>query len=949
MGVDDAWDSSLVPCEYVLDPNDPKVDTADSTTFDAVDIEEYQLSKHLKFDEAVLEPAPDESSHVGNVWRCRRLTEPKPDGKSLCPFHRDPEEREISDAFLSQLCLVLIQDEREGSELVKEYIDTHVAEGFENAEEVLKIEPRDDEPVHGETVARRRKMFCGARFGQFDLSHQVFSTRDRYPLDFQGAIVQELDWFKTVVDSPVLANGLRAPTDGGGNVRFKDAEVTGELSLEGLATEGKVSLSEAAFEDVLLDDAVIGELSVREATVDGKLTATDLETTGKILILSTNIDEHLSFSNAKVASMTVSQSTVEQGLSLHQVSVYTDSGLDITQSNLGSRCSMQNGFVNGNASFYGTRVDGELILREGTLCGDLILAETIVDGTVSMPATLHIEGGLRCEKASMQALEVERPTVGGQLDLTKLDANRLQIEPPAKANRHPAIRAVTLGGCRVGSAALTPMANPDDETDTVVYDLERGSVETFEEPDGSVPRGHSLYDYLRLVETDLTDVDFSVHRDRLFQNRWDLHGLREGGEKDVQLARRFETIRRIANGGGEKSDDTDSQAEVRAARQLLGAWRERTGEGSDGHKHDERIPTDQQSGREPFQSPDIRADVEAAIESSRVLSALDGVLSSFGRAWERLAGRVPVRLAIPMVDRGPPTITLNQLESTYAGAKTAADAIGENEAASAFFVREQWYIQLQNRRHIREEFPPVYLGTVKTIHRTLRRGAAALTGLVPGSAPVSEQNGPAEKNENEEHWDASDGTTEGGEPVSEESTGGVKQDRADWLEGEKKTRTGIDPDVDRTAVGGTALGRDPVLPPANPQKLGRYLLAWLSNASLRVFTRYGESPRRVLGWWLGIIIVWSGLYYFVALARLGWTDPWQLTAEQGPGFLLLSIGSFTTVIPALPILPFGSGTSKRYAFLSDDWVITLLSELEGLLGVLFISLFVLTLTRSIQR
>lgn len=949
MGVDDAWDGSLVPCEYVLDPNDPSLDRADPATFDAVDVEEYKLSKYLEFDKDLLEPAPDESSYVGKVWRCRRLTEPNRDGRSLCPFHRDPEERKISDAFLSQLCLVLIQDEREGSELVKEYIDTHVAEKFENAEEVLKIEPRDDETVHGEAVARRRKMFCGARFGQFDLSHRVVSTRDRYPLDFQGAVVQELDWSKTVVDSRVKANGLRAPTDGGGNVRFKNAEVTSELSLTGLATEGKLSLSEAAFEDVLLDDAVLGELSARETTIDGKLTATYLKTTGKILILRTNIDEHLSFSNAKVASMTVSQSTVEQGLSLHQVSVRNEGELDITQSNLGSRCSMQNGFVNGNASFYGTRVDGELILREATLCGDLILEETIVDGTVSMPATLHIEGGLRCEKASVQALKIERPTVDGQLDLTKLDANRLQIEPPAQANRHPAIRAVTLGGCRVGTAALAPMADPADETDTVVYDLERGSVETLEEPDGSVPRGHSLYDYLRLVETDLTDIDFSVHRNRLFQNRWDLHGLREGGEKDVQLARRFDTIRRIANGGGEKSDDKDSQAEVRAARRLLGVWRKRTSEGSDGHKHDERTPTDQQSGRELCQSPDKRADVEAAIESSWVLSVLDGALSSFGRARERLAGLVPVRLAIPTVDRGPPSITLNQLESTYAEAKTAADAIGENEAASAFFVREQWYIQLQNRRHIREEFPPVYLSAVRTVHRILRRGAAALTGLVPGSAPVSEQNGRTEKSENEEPRDASDGTTGGGERVSEESTDEIKQDRTDGLDGEIKRKTGIGPDINRTAVGGTALGRDPTLPSANPQKLGRYLLAWLSNASLRAFTSYGESPRRVLGWWLGIITVWSGLYYFVALTRLGWTDPWRLLVEQGPGFLLLSIGSFTTVIPALPVLPFDSGASERYAFLSDDWVITLLSELEGLLGVLFISLFVLTLTRSIQR
>lgn len=1046
MGVEHAGDGGLVACEYELNPDDPDLEHADPLRFETIDVDDYNLAAHLDIDERLLKSTDENTSEDTNentetlVWQCRRLTEPDADGKSLCPFHRDPADREISDAFLSQLCLDLVQDEREESDLVDEYIEKHVSDGIENADEALKIKPQDGEQLHGEAVARRRKMFCGAKFGRFDLSRRVFGTPDRYPIDLQGAVVEELDWSEAVVDSPIRANGMRAPIPDAprkstppesGNVRFSGAEIRGELSLSGLATEGKVSLSETALRDVQLDDAVIGgdELSVRAATIDGKLTATELQTTGRVLALRTEVDTRLSLSNAEMARLRVSQSDIKHGLSLHEVRVRGE--LDVTQSSLGGRCSMHNATIDEEASFYATRVDGDLVFNDATLrgesrlqdvvingniifvdailrrelkledaviegelkleetpvggslplggitvaeditfenspidgdvplanatvggCitfegltihGDLSLESAAVEGKVSMPASLAISGGLRCEAANIHSLDLDGPQTGGAIDLTRLEADTLRVTPPTMENRHPAIRAVILRECRIGTAALAPLATPANTaepstprrmTDTVVYDLEGGSVETLEQLDGSVPRGKSLYDYLRLVKTDFTDVDFSVHRDRLFQNQWNLHGLREGGEDDVQLARRFDDIRKFLN--DTEQDAGDVPLKQRELRRLAEVWCDRTGDSPNRELNEQHSiePYDDEVPQSPTETQD---GVEAVIASSRVLSALDTVVSatSRGRTW--LRARVSKGI-VEHPGRPPSTLTLDQLESTYAGAKSAADAMGENEAASAFFVREQWYVQLQNRRHIREEFPPVYQRAVGAIGRVVQRGRDILSKLSSsgshGPEPDIQRSAPERR----------DATARGPADEGEDVPANESTDQS-------HPKNDIEPDGGQVATGGTLNDTDSELSnlPAKPRKLLRYLLAWVSNAFLRVFTRYGESPRRVLGWWLGIIAAWFGLYYLVALARLGWTAPWQLLIEQGLGFLLLSIGSFTTVIPALPVLPFGDDVPSDYAFLRDDWVITLFSEVEGLLGVLFISLFVLTLTRSIQR
>ena len=276
--------------------------------------------------------------------------------------------------------------------------------------------------------------------------------------------------------------------------------------------------------------------------------------------------------------------------------------------------------------------------------------------------------------------------------------------------------------------------------------------------------------------------------------------------------------------------------------------------------------------------------VDALVEDSPVLARIDRLVSLYD-------GLVPLSRR---TDRGPPTMTLDELEATYTAAKTAADEGGENVAASAFFRREHRYIQLQNRRN-------------------LRREATLAWHALPGGES---------------------------EAAPRDDTTGTDPDSPD----DDAETTPTEPDGP-----GSRATDDP-----DPRNFARYLLAWLSNAVLRTVAGYGESPRRVLGWSAVVILVWPVLYLIAALARVGTplTRPEavarnaaDVAGSHGLDLLLLSVASFTTVIPAVPVLP-GSDAPTD---LTNDWWINALSSVEGLLGVLALSLFVVTLTRSVQR
>lgn len=134
-----------------------------------------------------MEPCPAGKKGEDELgWRCRRLTPPHEDGPTLCPLHQDPAEREIDESDLAGVFLAIICDERHESPLFREFAERHVSGDSRKTEAFLRVDPPEESPEHAESVARRRKMFCGARFGQLSLPDRVFATPNRYPIDLQG-------------------------------------------------------------------------------------------------------------------------------------------------------------------------------------------------------------------------------------------------------------------------------------------------------------------------------------------------------------------------------------------------------------------------------------------------------------------------------------------------------------------------------------------------------------------------------------------------------------------------------------------------------------------------------------------------------------------------------------------------------------------------------------------
>lgn len=111
-------------------------------------------------------------------------------------------------------------------------------------------------------------------------------------------------------------------------------------------------------------------------------------------------------------------------------------------------------------------------------------------------------------------------------------------------------------------------------------------------------------------------------------------------------------------------------------------------------------------------------------------------------------------------------------------------------------------------------------------------------------------------------------------------------------------------------------------------------IAYLQNTGLRWLTGYGERPQWVVLWAVVVMGVWSVLY---------WVAQRSLDVLSGASLLELvvfSIGSFATMLPTSPL----DGTMTVEAT-----AVELLSEVEALLGVFLVAVFVFTLTRSLQR
>jgi hypothetical protein len=110
-------------------------------------------------------------------------------------------------------------------------------------------------------------------------------------------------------------------------------------------------------------------------------------------------------------------------------------------------------------------------------------------------------------------------------------------------------------------------------------------------------------------------------------------------------------------------------------------------------------------------------------------------------------------------------------------------------------------------------------------------------------------------------------------------------------------------------------------------------LRFIGNYAFRLTSKYAESPARVFGTSI-IVVVGFALVYAAGFGTAGLVPPYPNSPFDG--YLLLSAESFVTLVhsPAATV---------------PSWALRLFAAFEGFLGAFTIALFLFTLTRAVHR
>jgi uncharacterized protein YjbI with pentapeptide repeats len=374
------------------------------------------------------------------VWRCRRRPNP---GTEYCPFHQAPEKRRksgpeeesISDAELSQMFLALVRDERDAG-LIENYDQTGP-----NAEwPFLSIVPGADEHPYDDAVARRRKQFLAAEFGSFDLSFETIGAPNRYPIDLRGAKTESFKCSKIHSEEDLYLHGVKvddnlslAGASVGGNVFLTSSEVDGQVSFSNATIDGGISLRDSKVDGLVtlynatlefgfsFSDGKLGEVSLWNATVGGKLLAKDAEVNGEIRFQNATVDGAVRFDNT----------TINGELSLASVTMYT--AVWLRQATI-DEVSVRDATVEKEFWLTGATVDGEVSVSDTAVGEEILLTGTTIGGEVL------IEGS-EVEKE----ISLERSEVNGDILIkyTKVEGEALLVGATVEGG-------VTLTGATVG-------------------------------------------------------------------------------------------------------------------------------------------------------------------------------------------------------------------------------------------------------------------------------------------------------------------------------------------------------------------------------------------------------------------------------------------------------------------------------------------------------------------
>lgn len=538
--------------------------------------------------------------------------------------------------------------------------------GRERLERDLAGRPDPDDIVSESGVhpARAAKRLVGARLRDVDLAHRRLGRDDTYPIDLRCATLGTVDATGAAVRVPVSLAGA-ALTE----LRLPDATFDRELDLRHAAVEESIHAKRGTFrERVRIKHAVVdGSVTFTDATCEGDLEVSE-SAVGAVSVLSARVDGDLSLRNAVAASgVTLRRTAVGGDLRLGETACSgTVAIAHLSASNVradgvtiddGGAFRAPQVTVGGDASLRRTTVDGDVVFRGADIGGDLKIDG--VDKRFGSADGLRVDGDLVLVDATV-AGELSagstgnRPlTVGGRLSAARLEAPTARLAPRL---RHRAARAVDLSDARIGGGSL---ARPPD-ADRIWFDCTGATI-----GDVSVGGGRNALDCVRFVETTFRSFQFSRYRAAFSRQGWRPWAVSEAGGAAVASTACLPLARRLVEDFSGRGGDGNAEPD-----------------GGDRTAYDGDPDAGSNAGRRP--DPQVVRDAldAAAYDGEADPAAVAEALSSpRGEAVDEV-----LDLLTGASDATP---TPDEREATLLMAKNGADRVGDNRSASEFFIREK--------------------------------------------------------------------------------------------------------------------------------------------------------------------------------------------------------------------------------------------------------------------
>jgi len=844
--------------------------------------------------------------------------------------------------------------------------------------------------VDGDVVARDTRIRETVKFDEYDRSTHIGGDTDFSLSKFDGGLMFEnvhvtgtldltsvdIHWYGSLRDT-VVDSGLKmkwSTVEGEfaadrltvhGTANFYQSEVRRDANLDSVRVADRLMLKNTTIEGELdLSDAEVGSnLQLDEATVSGGLSANQ-----------TVVEGNVTATDATVKSVTFGPGTFVAGDVLLSSAVVED---DVT---------FHGSVVSGTVVVDQNAVVGNLSFTRNARFGRLSMESATVHGTLELGncRSLHQRGGgvfvTSCEFARVSingpGAQLSVPLIGGPLVFEEsVVADELAM--PCDPFVHPGVRAVSLAGSVIpnatlslgdadgasrdliqrGNSVLTPLGFRS-EADDLVYDLSGTTIGNIKTTDLASCEQDPYYQ-LRFWMTEFDRFRFGEHRSDFEQTDWAIHELRRWGDPDIAVITGENVDADRSTVSALSPHFVEAHGAARAARldeeesgpplESLASLSVSFPTLSDSDVTDWR-ERDWTTDETPNDSRWEYRDAERAIlrrdphdHSGEVIAAVERLRYRFGSSSEK------EHLVLAVVDAclavtGDGGATSERLVDRVAS--TDEDETANLAEAIAGYLRDVSSVEGETAQALAEAAVPLArrLERSATEDAPLFRDAMAalLKDIDASPHDASKLWGflqtwdyrPEARVRNDVWNDATARAYESAAETAEEQSD--ERERLQQLEGTYTLAKHAAGDVGENTAASKFYYRERRYGKRLHDLDGRWLES-KKNAALRLLTGYGEKPLFVVGWSVVVMLVWTALYGVVQ-QTLG------VLPDAGPlELLVFSVGSFATILPTSPLA--GATAASR----SDLAVVQLLSEVEALLGVFLVAVFVFTLTRSLQR